>query len=334
MDVPGWPGHKAGQHVEVRLTAEDGYRAQRSYSIANAPEEPGVAITVERLDDGEVSPYLAEVVRAGDQLELRGPIGGWFTWEARARRAAPARRRRLGPRPAHGHAPPPARGRQRRPGPAPALRAAARGRPLRPRARRAGGDRHAHVHPRRAAGLDRRDAARGPGAARAGRLAGRRRAARSTSAARPASSTRSPTSSSTSATPPSASARSASAPPADPRRHVGAPGGRWRAEFDVDPEYRGQRRTRGRDEVEFDAPSRERQRRPGGRELRGGSRRALGTDADREPDRRPRADVNRATSAPTFDRHDIEDNVELGRGGRRRPAPPPVRRGFTVLRRR
>ena len=82
MDVPGWPGHKAGQHVEIRLTAEDGYRAQRSYSIANAPEEPGVAITVERLDDGEVSPYLAEVVRAGDQLELRGPIGGWFTWSA------------------------------------------------------------------------------------------------------------------------------------------------------------------------------------------------------------------------------------------------------------
>ena len=84
MDVPGWPGHKAGQHVEVRLTGEDGYRAQRSYSIANAPEEPGVAITVERLDDGEVSPYLAEEVRAGDQLELRGPIGGWFTWDARA----------------------------------------------------------------------------------------------------------------------------------------------------------------------------------------------------------------------------------------------------------
>jgi ferredoxin-NADP reductase len=82
MDVPEWPGHRAGQHVEVRLTAEDGYRAQRSYSIANAPEQPGVAITVERLDDGEVSPYLAEVVRAGDQLELRGPIGGWFTWEA------------------------------------------------------------------------------------------------------------------------------------------------------------------------------------------------------------------------------------------------------------
>ena len=67
----------------MRLTAEDGYRAQRSYSIANPPEQAGVAITVERLDDGEVSPYLAEAVRAGDQLELRGPIGGWFTWDAR-----------------------------------------------------------------------------------------------------------------------------------------------------------------------------------------------------------------------------------------------------------
>jgi ferredoxin-NADP reductase len=83
MDVPGWQGHRAGQHVEVRLTAEDGYRAQRSYSIANPPEAPGVAITVEKLDEGEVSPYLAEVVQAGDQLELRGPIGGWFTWDAR-----------------------------------------------------------------------------------------------------------------------------------------------------------------------------------------------------------------------------------------------------------
>jgi ferredoxin-NADP reductase len=83
MEVPDWPGHRAGQHVEVRLTAEDGYRAQRSYSIANPPEQAGVAITVERLDDGEVSPYLAEAVREGDQLELRGPIGGWFTWDAR-----------------------------------------------------------------------------------------------------------------------------------------------------------------------------------------------------------------------------------------------------------
>jgi len=82
LDVPDWPGHRAGQHVDVRLTAEDGYQAQRSYSIASAPEQPGLALTVERLDDGEVSPYLVDEVRAGDELELRGPIGGWFTWEA------------------------------------------------------------------------------------------------------------------------------------------------------------------------------------------------------------------------------------------------------------
>jgi ferredoxin-NADP reductase len=79
LDVPDWPGHAAGQHLDVRLTAEDGYRAERSYSIASAPGEP-VAITVERLDDGEVSPYLTDELRAGDALELRGPIGGYFVW--------------------------------------------------------------------------------------------------------------------------------------------------------------------------------------------------------------------------------------------------------------
>jgi ferredoxin-NADP reductase len=79
LDVPDWPGHRAGQHLDVRLTAEDGYRAERSYSIASAPDEP-VAITVERLDDGEVSPYLTEELRTGDQLELRGPVGGYFVW--------------------------------------------------------------------------------------------------------------------------------------------------------------------------------------------------------------------------------------------------------------
>jgi ferredoxin-NADP reductase len=79
LDVPGWPGHRAGQHVDVRLTAEDGYRAERGYSIASAPDEP-VAITVERLDDGEVSPYLTEELRPGDALELRGPIGNYFVW--------------------------------------------------------------------------------------------------------------------------------------------------------------------------------------------------------------------------------------------------------------
>jgi len=86
LDVPGWPGHLAGQHVDVRLTAPDGYQAQRSYSIASAPEDREVAITVERLDDGEVSPYLAGELRAGDQLELRGPIGGYFVWTAQAAR--------------------------------------------------------------------------------------------------------------------------------------------------------------------------------------------------------------------------------------------------------
>ena len=82
LDVPRWPGHRAGQHVDVRLTAEDGYRAQRSYSIASAPEDPRVALTVDRLDDGEVSPYLIDVLRKGDRLELRGPIGGYFVWDA------------------------------------------------------------------------------------------------------------------------------------------------------------------------------------------------------------------------------------------------------------
>ena len=88
LDVPGWPGHRAGQHVDLRLTAEDGYQAQRSYSIASAPEEPAIELTIERLEDGEVSTYLADEVRAGDELELRGPIGGWFVWDA-ARAAAP-----------------------------------------------------------------------------------------------------------------------------------------------------------------------------------------------------------------------------------------------------
>jgi ferredoxin-NADP reductase len=81
LDVPGWPGHRAGQHLDVRLTAEDGYTAQRSYSIASAPED-GLELTVERLDDGEVSPYLVDEAREGDRIEIRGPIGGYFVWEA------------------------------------------------------------------------------------------------------------------------------------------------------------------------------------------------------------------------------------------------------------
>ena len=83
LEVPGWEGHRAGQHVDVRLTAEDGYQAQRSYSIASAPEDGRLEIVVERLEDGEVSPYLSDELRVGDRLELRGPIGGWFTWDAR-----------------------------------------------------------------------------------------------------------------------------------------------------------------------------------------------------------------------------------------------------------
>ena len=80
LRCPGWPGHLAGQHVDVRLTAEDGYQAERSYSIASAPEDEHLVLTVERLEDGEVSPYLFDVLHPGDRLELRGPIGGYFVW--------------------------------------------------------------------------------------------------------------------------------------------------------------------------------------------------------------------------------------------------------------
>jgi ferredoxin-NADP reductase len=84
LDVPGWPGHRPGQHVDVRLTAEDGYQAQRSYSIASPADDERLVLTVERLDDGEVSPYLVDELRAGDRLELRGPIGGYFVWGPQA----------------------------------------------------------------------------------------------------------------------------------------------------------------------------------------------------------------------------------------------------------
>jgi ferredoxin-NADP reductase len=80
LEVDGWPGHVAGQHADVRLTADDGYQAERSYSIASPPEDATIALTIERIDDGEVSPYLAGEARTGDQFELRGPIGGHFTW--------------------------------------------------------------------------------------------------------------------------------------------------------------------------------------------------------------------------------------------------------------
>jgi ferredoxin-NADP reductase len=80
LDVPGWSGHIAGQHVDVRLTADDGYQTERSFSIASAPEQAAVALTVERIDGGEVSPYLTEELRVGDQLELRGPFTSYFVW--------------------------------------------------------------------------------------------------------------------------------------------------------------------------------------------------------------------------------------------------------------
>jgi ferredoxin-NADP reductase len=81
LDVDGWGGHRPGQHVDIRLTAEDGYQAQRSYSIASAPEEGRLELTVELVDGGEVSPYLVEEVRPGDMFEVRGPVGGYFVWE-------------------------------------------------------------------------------------------------------------------------------------------------------------------------------------------------------------------------------------------------------------
>jgi ferredoxin-NADP reductase len=81
LDVPGWPGHRAGQHVDIRLTAEDGYQAERSYSIAAPANGERVELTVENVDDGEVSPYLTEEARTGDELEIRGPVGGYFVWD-------------------------------------------------------------------------------------------------------------------------------------------------------------------------------------------------------------------------------------------------------------
>ena len=86
LDVPGWPGHLPGQHVDIRLTAEDGYVAERSYSIASPPDVPALHLLVERLDDGEVSPYLTDELRRDDVFELRGPIGGYFVWSAAADR--------------------------------------------------------------------------------------------------------------------------------------------------------------------------------------------------------------------------------------------------------
>lgn len=83
LELPSWMRHRAGQHYDIRLTAEDGYQTQRSYSVASEPEREGeVDITVERIEDGEVSTYLHDVVIVGDRVEVRGPIGGYFVWEA------------------------------------------------------------------------------------------------------------------------------------------------------------------------------------------------------------------------------------------------------------
>jgi ferredoxin-NADP reductase len=85
LHVADWQGHLSGQHVDIRLTAEEGYQAQRSYSIASPPEDELLSLTVERVDNGEVSPYLVDELRAGDQFELRGPIGGYFVWTVATR---------------------------------------------------------------------------------------------------------------------------------------------------------------------------------------------------------------------------------------------------------
>src|SRR5215813_12574206 len=83
LTLPAWMRHRAGQHYDIRLTAEDGYQTQRSYSIASEPEREGeIDITIERINDGEVSTYLHDVLIPGDRLEVRGPIGGYFVWEA------------------------------------------------------------------------------------------------------------------------------------------------------------------------------------------------------------------------------------------------------------
>ena len=131
FDVPDWAGHLPGQHIDVRLTAEDGYRAQRSYSIATPEDGNRVTITVERLEDGEVSTYLTDVLEVGDQIELRGPIGGYFVWEPSRGGPLGLDRWRQRSRAADGDAPGPSGRRQRGPGPDAVLVAHRRGRDLR-----------------------------------------------------------------------------------------------------------------------------------------------------------------------------------------------------------
>jgi len=111
FSLPSWDPHLPGQHYDIRLTAPDGYQTERSYSIASEPERQGeIDLTVERLEDGEVSPYLDDVLVVGDQVELRGPIGGYFVWEARLGGPLFFSRRWLGSRPVDVHGPPPGGG--------------------------------------------------------------------------------------------------------------------------------------------------------------------------------------------------------------------------------
>jgi hypothetical protein len=122
LETPAWPGHRAAQHVDVRLTAEDGYQAQRSYSIASGPEDAELVLTIERLDDGEVSPYLVDELGPGDELELRGPIGGYFVWERSSGGPLLLIAGGSGVVPFRAHAAPPLRRWQRRRSTAPLLR--------------------------------------------------------------------------------------------------------------------------------------------------------------------------------------------------------------------
>src|SRR5690606_4953553 len=170
LDVPGWPGHLPGQHVDVRLTAEDGYTAQRSYSIANAADGERVELTVQRIPDGEVSEYLVDVYSVGDPVEIRGPVGGWFVW--RPTDTDPVLLVAGG----SGIVPLMAMVRTRRAARAERLGAHARRRLLRRRTAPAGTRRpragcELRVHPRRAAGLAEPAAADRHGGARHGRLA-------------------------------------------------------------------------------------------------------------------------------------------------------------------
>ena len=115
LEVAGWQGHLPGQHADIRLTGEDGYQAQRSYSIASPPEDGLIALTVERVENGEVSPYLVDELREADQFELRGPIGGYFVWTIAMGGPLMSHRGRIGNRAPYGDAASPRQAEQPRP---------------------------------------------------------------------------------------------------------------------------------------------------------------------------------------------------------------------------